>query len=53
MENTRPPKAVIFGELVGGGGLRGREGKRVDGMENEWVGYFLDDLRAFGNNADQ
>ena len=25
----------------------------VGGQEKEWVGYFLDDLRAFGINADQ
>ena len=30
----------------GGRGLRG-------GQENEWMGIFLDDLRAFGINADQ
>ena len=46
MEDTRLPKHVIFGELVGGAGC-------VGGQEKEWVGYFLDDLRAFGINADQ
>ena len=25
----------------------------VGGLEKEWVGCFLDDLRAFGINADQ
>ena len=25
----------------------------VGGQENEWMGCFLDDLRAFGINADQ
>ena len=30
----------------GGRGLRG-------GAEKEWIGYLLDDLRAFGINADQ
>ena len=35
MEDTRLPKCVMFGELVGG------------------AGCFLDDLRAFGINADQ
>ena len=46
MEDTRPPKYVIFGELVGGAGC-------VGGQEKEWMGCFLDDLRAFGINADQ
>ena len=31
----------------GGRGLRG------GGQEKEWIGCFLDDLRAFGINADQ
>ena len=31
---------------MGGGGLCGDQGK-------EWMGCFLDDLRAFGVNADQ
>ena len=39
-------KCVNFGELVGGAGC-------VGGQEKEWVGCFLDDLRAFGINADQ
>ena len=46
MKNTRLPKCVMFGELVGGAGYLG-------GEEKEWMGYFLDDLRAFGINADQ
>ena len=25
----------------------------MGGQEKEWVGFFLDDLRAFGINADQ
>ena len=33
MEDTRLPKCVMFGELVGGaGGLRGGPGKRVNGV---------------------
>ena len=46
IEDTRLPKCVMFGELVGGAGC-------VGGQEKEWMGYFLDDLRAFGINADQ
>ena len=46
MEDTRLPKCVMFGELVGGPGC-------VGGQEKEWMGCFLDDLRAFGINADQ
>ena len=46
MEDTRLPKCVIFEELVGGAGC-------VRGHEKEWMGCFLDDLRAFGINADQ
>ena len=46
MEDTRLPECVIFGELVGGAGC-------VGGQEKEWIGFFLDDLKAFGNNADQ
>ena len=41
MEDTRLPKCVIFGEMVGGAGC-------VGGQEKEWMGCFLDDLRAFG-----
>ena len=46
MEGTRLPKCVMFGEMVGGAGC-------VGGQEKEWMGCFLDDLRAFGINADQ
>ena len=47
MEDTRLPKCVMFGELVGGGGAG------CLGQEKEWMWRFLDDLRAFGINADQ
>ena len=46
MEDTRLPKCVMFGEMVGGAGY-------VGGQDKEWMGYFLDDLKAFGINADQ
>ena len=46
MENTKLPKCVIFGELVGGAGCMG-------GQEKERAGCLLDGLRAFGINADQ
>ena len=46
MEETRLPKCVMFGELVGGAGC-------VRSQEEEWMRCFLDDLRAFGINADQ
>ena len=46
MEDTRLPKAVMFVELVGGAGC-------VGGLEKEWMGCFLDNLRAFDINADQ
>ena len=46
MEDTRLPKCVMFGEMVGGAGC-------VGGQEKEWMGCFLDGLRAFGINADQ
>ena len=46
MEDTRLPKCVMFGEMVGGAGC-------VGGQEKEWMGCFLDDLRAFGINADR
>ena len=46
MEDTRLPKCVMFGGMVGGAGC-------VGGQEKEWMGCFLDDLRAFGINADQ
>ena len=43
MEDTRLPKCVMFGDLVGAAGC-------VGGHEKEWIGCFLDDLRAFGTN---
>ena len=47
MEDTRLPKCVMFGEMVGGAGS-------VGGQEKEWMECFLDhNLRAFGINADQ
>ena len=46
MEDTRLPKCMTFGYMVGGAGC-------VGGQEKEWIGCFLDDLRAFGINADQ
>ena len=46
MEDTRLPKCVMFGELVGSAGC-------VGGHEKVWTEYFLDDLIAFGINADQ
>ena len=47
MEDTRRlPICVMFGELVGGAGC-------VRGQVKKWMGSFLDDLRAFGINADQ
>ena len=45
-EDTRLPKCVMFGELMGGAGC-------VGGQEKEWIGCFLDNLRTFGTNADQ
>ena len=46
MEDARLPKCVMFGEMVGGAGYVGNQ-------EKEWMGCFLDNLRAFGINADQ
>ena len=46
MEDTRLPKYVIFGGLVGGAGCGGEQ-------EEEWTGCLLDDLRASGISADQ
>ena len=46
MEDTRLPKCVMFGELVRGAGCGG-------GQEKGWMGCFMNDLRAFGINADQ
>ena len=45
MEDSILPKCVkLFGEMGGAG---------VGGQEKEWMGCFLDDLRAFGINVDQ
>ena len=41
MEDTRLPKCVMFGEMVGGAGC-------VGGQEKEWMGCFVDNLRALG-----
>ena len=46
MEDTRLPKCVMFGELVGGAGCVGGQGK-------EWMGCFLGDLKVLSINADQ
>ena len=46
MEDTRLPKGVMFREMVEGAGC-------VGGQEKEWMWCFLNDLRAFGINADQ
>ena len=46
MEDTRLPKCVMFGEMMGGAGCVGGQGE-------ERMGCFLDDLRDFGINADQ
>ena len=45
MSDTRLPKCAMFGEMVRGAGC-------VGGQEKGWIGCFLDDLRAFGINAD-
>ena len=45
-EDTRLPKCVMFVKLVRGAGC-------VGWQEKEGMGYFLDDLRAFGINANQ
>ena len=45
-EDTRLPKCVVLGELARGAGC-------VGSQEKKWMGCFLDDLRAFGINADQ
>ena len=42
----RLAKCVMFGEMLGVAGC-------VGGQEKEWMGRFVDDLRAFGINADQ
>ena len=46
MEDTRLPKCVMFGDMVGGAVCVGPQ-------EKEGMGCFLDDLRAFSINADQ
>ena len=46
MEDTRLPKCVMFGELVGGRGLCGGPGKRVGGV-------FPERSQTFGIDADQ
>ena len=46
MEDTRQPRYMMIGEMVGGAGC-------VGGQEKEWMRCFLDDLRAFGINADR
>ena len=46
MEDTRLPKCVMFGELVGRAVFPG-------GQEKESMGCLLDDLRAFGIKTDQ
>ena len=45
-KDKRLPKCVMFGEMVGGAGCMGDQ-------EKHWTGCFLDNLRAFGINADQ
>ena len=42
----RLPKCVMFRELVGGADC-------VRGQEKEWMGWFVDDRRACGINADR
>ena len=44
-EDTTLSKCVMFGQMVGGAGCVGYQ-------EKEWMECFLDDLRAFGINAD-
>ena len=45
MGDTRLPKCVMFEELAGGAGC-------VGGQKKEWMGCFLDNLKACGINAD-
>ena len=47
MHLQRLSRCVRFGQLVGGAGFVGGE------QENEWIGCLLDNLRAFGINADR
>ena len=46
MKDTRLPKCVMFGELVGGAVSSG-------GQEKEWMGCLLDDFRVFGIDPDK
>ena len=46
MEDTRLPKRVMFGELVGDAGSAGEQ-------EKELMGCLLDDLRVFGIHPDK
>ena len=46
MEDTRLPKDVMIGEPMGGAGC-------VGDQEKELMGCLLDDLTAFGINAEQ
>ena len=46
MEETRLPKCVVFGELVGGAGSAG-------GQEKKRMGSLLDELRVFGIHPDK
>ena len=46
MEDMRLPQCVMFGEIARRAGCVGGQGKVC-------MGCFLDDLRAFGINADQ
>ena len=46
IEDTRLPNCMIFGGLMGSAGC-------VGGQEKGWMVCILDDLRAFGINADQ
>ena len=45
MEDTRLPRCVILGEMVGGAGCVG------GGQEKEWMGCLLDDLRVSGRGG--
>ena len=46
MEDTRLPKCVMFGELMGGA-VSSR------GQEKEWMGCLLDEFRVFGIDPDK
>ena len=43
LEDTRLPKSMEFVELMGGTDC-------VGGQRKEWMGYLLDDFRAFSIN---